>query len=49
MSDRYTIISADAHAGLPAEQYRPYLDAAYHSQSTSIWPNAMRSATRPSR
>ena len=32
MSDRYVIISADAHAGLPAEEYRPYLDAAYHRQ-----------------
>ncbi len=32
MSDRYVIISADAHAGLPAEGYRPYLDPAYHSQ-----------------
>ena len=24
--DPYTIISADAHAGLPCEEYRPYLD-----------------------
>ncbi len=32
MSERYTIISADAHAGLPCEAYRPYLDAAYHRQ-----------------
>ncbi len=32
MSERYTIISADAHAGLPCEGYRPYLDAAYHRQ-----------------
>src|SRR5260370_39622220 len=32
MSDRYTIISADAHAGLQCEGYRPYLDAAYHRQ-----------------
>ncbi len=32
MSDRYVIISADAHAGLPAEGYRPYLDAQYHGQ-----------------
>ena len=32
MSERYTIISADAHAGLPCEEYRPYLDAAYHRQ-----------------
>jgi hypothetical protein len=27
---RYTIISADAHAGLPCEEYRPYLDTRYH-------------------
>ena len=32
MSDRYTIISADAHAGLHCEEYRPYLDARYHAQ-----------------
>ena len=32
MSDRYVIISADAHAGLQAEGYRPYLDLAYHEQ-----------------
>ena len=32
MSDRYTIISADAHAGLPCEEYRPYLDARYLPQ-----------------
>ena len=25
----YTIISADAHAGLPCEEYRPYLDPRY--------------------
>src|SRR5262249_3408818 len=30
MSDRYTIISADAHAGLPCAEYRPYLDQKYH-------------------
>ena len=28
-TDRYTIISADAHAGLPCEEYRPYLDPRY--------------------
>src|SRR3954451_15926788 len=28
--ERYTIISADCHAGLPCEEYRPYLDARYH-------------------
>ena len=32
MSERYLIISADAHAGLQCESYRPYLDAAYHRQ-----------------
>jgi len=26
----YAIISADCHAGLPTEQYRPYLDSRYH-------------------
>ena len=26
-TDRYLIISADCHAGLPCEEYRPYLDA----------------------
>ena len=28
-TDRYTIISADAHAGLPCEEYRPYLEPRY--------------------
>ena len=32
MSDRYTIISADAHAGLPCEEYRPFLDPRYFPQ-----------------
>jgi predicted TIM-barrel fold metal-dependent hydrolase len=31
MSDRYVIVSADTHAGLPAEEYRPYLDAQHHA------------------
>ncbi len=31
MGERYLIISADTHAGLPVEQYRPYLDARYHA------------------
>ena len=26
MSDRYVIVSSDCHAGLPCEEYRPYLD-----------------------
>lgn len=32
MSDRYTIISADTHAGLACEGYRPYLEQRYHRQ-----------------
>lgn len=28
----YTIISADTHAGLPVEQYRPYLDPEYRGR-----------------
>jgi predicted TIM-barrel fold metal-dependent hydrolase len=31
VTDRYTIISADGHAGLPCEEYRPYLDSKYHA------------------
>jgi predicted TIM-barrel fold metal-dependent hydrolase len=31
MSERYLIISADAHAGLPSEKYRSYLDERYHA------------------
>lgn len=29
MTDRYVLVSTDSHAGLPAEQYRDYLDARY--------------------
>ena len=29
-SDRYVVISADGHAGLACEDYRPYLEARYH-------------------
>jgi len=29
VSDRYTVISADSHAGLPCEGYRPYLEARF--------------------
>jgi predicted TIM-barrel fold metal-dependent hydrolase len=27
MAERYLIVSSDCHAGLPCEEYRPYLDA----------------------
>ena len=30
--DRYIIVSADGHAGLKCEDYRPYLEAKYHPQ-----------------
>lgn len=29
---RYTLISSDCHAGLPCEEYRPYLEAEYHER-----------------
>ena len=29
-ADPYLIVSSDCHAGLPTEQYRPYLEAAHH-------------------
>src|SRR6476646_5715843 len=29
MSERYLIVSSDCHAGLPCEEYRPYLDPGY--------------------
>ncbi|HZP31441.1 MAG TPA: amidohydrolase family protein [Acidimicrobiia bacterium] len=29
MNERYLIISSDCHAGLPCEEYRPYLDPRY--------------------
>ena len=29
---RYTIVSADAHCGLPAPEYRPYLDSSVHTE-----------------
>lgn len=32
MNDRYVIVSSDCHAGLPCEEYRPYLDSRYHDQ-----------------
>ena len=28
--DPYLIISSDCHAGLPTEEYRPYLEARFH-------------------
>ena len=31
-SDRYIVVSADGHAGLKCEDYRPYLEAKYYPQ-----------------
>jgi predicted TIM-barrel fold metal-dependent hydrolase len=31
VTDRYLVISADTHAGLPCEDYRPYLESRYHA------------------
>jgi predicted TIM-barrel fold metal-dependent hydrolase len=31
VGERYLIISADTHAGLPVEAYRPYLESKYHA------------------
>jgi predicted TIM-barrel fold metal-dependent hydrolase len=31
-SDRYVVVSADGHAGLACEDYRPYLDSRYSAQ-----------------
>ncbi|GAA1884449.1 amidohydrolase family protein [Streptantibioticus ferralitis] len=30
MTDRYLIVSSDCHAGLPTEEYRPYLESRFH-------------------
>ena len=32
MSDRYVVISSDCHAGLPCEEYEPYLDPRFRPQ-----------------
>lgn len=31
-NDPYLIIAADSHAGLPTNDYRPYLEKKYHDQ-----------------
>jgi hypothetical protein len=32
VDDRYIVISADCHAGANLAEYRPFLDAQYHSE-----------------
>ena len=44
MSERYVIISADGHCGLPLADYRPYLEARFHP-AFDEWVGA---AKRPS-
>ena len=29
--DRYIVVSADGHAGLACEDYRPYLESRFHA------------------
>lgn len=36
--DRFTVISSDCHAGLPPEQYRPYLDPQYRETFDQVLP-----------
>ena len=31
-NDPYVIVSADSHAGLPTEEYRPYLESRFHGE-----------------
>ena len=31
MNNRYVVITADSHAGLPCADYRPYLESKYHA------------------
>lgn len=55
--DPYLIISSDCHAGLPTEEYRPYLDARFHRDFDAFLgeqdarraaATASASATKPS-
>jgi len=39
--DRYLIISADCHAGLPITQYREWLDPAYHDAFDAALPQEL--------
>lgn len=36
--DRFTVVSSDCHAGLPPEQYRPYLDPQYRDAFDQVLP-----------
>ena len=36
--DRFTVVSSDCHAGLPPEQYRPYLDPQYRETFDQVLP-----------
>jgi predicted TIM-barrel fold metal-dependent hydrolase len=48
MEDRYLLVSADGHAGPPAELYRQYLESAYHERFDTHQAEleAMRELTR---
>jgi len=48
--DRYTVISADCHAGADLPDYRPYLEARLHEELTAGWratANPFRDLTAP--
>lgn len=48
--DRYTVISADCHAGADLPAYRPYLEARYHDQFDrwlAAYENPFRDLTAP--
>ncbi len=54
-SDRYIVVSADGHAGLACEDYRPYLEAKYHpafeeylAERTAHREESLRSTTTTS-
>ena len=46
--DPYLIISSDCHAGLPTEEYRPYLDARFHRDFDEFLARTRRGAARRS-
>ncbi|GGU91974.1 hypothetical protein GCM10010211_68460 [Streptomyces albospinus] len=44
--DPYLVVSSDCHAGLPTEEYCPYLDSRFHRPFTSSWPAGRPGARR---
>ncbi|MEZ5166877.1 MAG: hypothetical protein R2695_10435 [Acidimicrobiales bacterium] len=46
MTERYTIISSDCHAGGSHAQYRDYLEAKWHDEFDE-WRGGYKNAWRP--